>query len=76
MIDIEKLSQEFAFMRNALKDIADLLNENKISESTFRIGCLYNSCHNHAVSIGNLVPSKIVPVDEAKENSKVESING
>lgn len=76
MIDMEKLAQEFSFLRDKLKEIASFVVKNELPEATFMLGCLHSICHNHAVSIGNLVPPKIVPVDEAKENSKVESING
>lgn len=76
MIDMEKLSQEFAFLRDKVKEIASFVMKNELTEANFLLGCLHSICHNHAVSIGNLVPPKIVPVEDVKENPKVEPING
>lgn len=62
MIDIEKLALEFAFLREKIREAAKFINCNEHAEAAFMLGCLHSICHNHAVSIGALVPPKFEQV--------------
>jgi hypothetical protein len=68
MLDIEKLSKEFAFLRDKIKEISVHAISHEITEATFKLGCLHSICHNHAVWIGALVPPKFEPLPETPKN--------
>ena len=74
MIDIEKLANEFVFLREKLREIAGCISRNENSEASFLIGCLHSICHNHAIGIGQLVPPRFeqVPPEAPKEEPKNE----
>ncbi len=64
MVDFEKLAKEFIFLREKIKEVANLLTTDNFKEAAFLLGCLHNICHFHAVSIGQLVPPKFEPVKD------------
>lgn len=68
MLDLEKVAQEFAFLREKLREIASFLAKNEPAEAAFMTGCLHSICHNHAVSISQMVPQKSV-VSEVESKS-------
>jgi len=58
MIDIEKLVQEFVFLREKLRETAACMTRDENIEASFIIGSLHSVCHNHVMSLTPLVPPK------------------
>lgn len=74
MLDIEKVAQEFGFLRERLKEIAGLIQNDSHREACFLAGCLHSICHNHSVTIGMMAPKAAV-IDETKETAKDEPVD-
>ena len=70
MLDIEKVAQEFAFLRDKIREAAEFIHKEEYSSGTFILGYLHSICNNHAVTIGNLVPPK--PIEETEHKSVCE----
>lgn len=69
---MEKLVQEFVFLREKLGVIASHVLKNENIEAAFLIGCLHSICHNHANAISQLIPPTAVVPESTKEASNNE----
>ncbi len=67
MLDLEKVAQEFAFLREKLREIAGHLTRSEYVDAAFMVGCLHSICHNHTTVISQLVPPKFEPIETPKE---------
>ncbi len=68
---MEKLVQEFVFLREKLKEAAVCVVRNENTEAAFLIGCLHSACHNHATAISQLIPATAVNPETEKETPPV-----
>ena len=63
MLDLQKLINEFVFLREKLEAIAVHIGDHENAKAAFIVGCLHNICHSHAVTISQLIPPP--PLEDA-----------
>ena len=67
MLDIEKVVQEFVFLRENLLEIAKYVKENQQVDAAFKLGCLHTICNHHVINLRTLIPNETEQLEENED---------
>ena len=67
MINIQKLSEEFEYLRVKLKEASLYLAKNEIVEASFILGKLHSDCANHSRYFASLITQANASNDEINQ---------